>query len=69
MKISDLITQLRFLHANYGDLECVLGQGESIRPLQHPKVRTLARTENGTIPGVAQGEQVSIICARETVAG
>ena len=61
MKISDLITQLRFLQTNYGDLECVLGLGEDMQVVRHPKVRTVEDSEAGLIPGIGAGDRISVL--------
>ena len=63
MRITSLIAQLQFLRDNYGDLECVISEGNGIEPLRHPKVLMLGDTQDACIRGLGTGDRVSVMCS------
>jgi hypothetical protein len=63
MRISSLIAQLRFLRDNYGDLECVICDGNALEPMRHPKVLMLNDGEGVGRRGLQIGDRVSVMCS------
>lgn len=63
MKITSLIAQLRFLRDNYGDLECVISEGNALEPMRHPRVVMLGDVEAASLHGLHTGDRVSVICS------
>ncbi len=63
MRITSLIAQLRFLCDNYGDLECVISEGNALEPMRHPKVLMLGDNQAASLRGLNTGDRVSVMCS------